>query len=142
MKNLKKISYCLFGLLALFMVVNPVLATDAAGCKSTGIDVDIKIANAVHTIIVVIQIVVPVLLVVFGSIDFLKAIVAQKDDEIKKGQQTFIKRLIQGVIVFFIIAIVRLIISFVAGDDDEKANIINCFNCFVNGTDNKGTCKK
>lgn len=142
MKNIKKISYCLFSLLALFVITNPVFATNAQGCSD--IDVDVKIVNAVHLIILVIQIVIPVLLVVFGSIDFLKAIIAQKDDEIKKGQQTFIKRLIAGIIVFFIIAIVRLVIGFVAGDDDkQKTNILDCFNCFMNGANKtSGVCKK
>ena len=71
----------------------------------------------VSTIITLITIVVPVLLIIFGMIDFLKAVTASKEDEIKKGQQTFIKRLIAAVIVFFIIAIVRLIISFASNDN-------------------------
>ena len=118
-----------FGFLFIFMI-NPVFAS-MEGCAYLKISIDSKIANAVHTIILVIQVVVPVLLVVFGSIDFVKAMISQKDEEIKKGQQTFIKRLIAGALVFFVIAIVKLIISFAAGDKNKS--IINCANCFLNG---------
>lgn len=140
---MKKIKYLVCAFVALFMLSSSVFATDIKGC-SLDIDIDVKIVNAVHMIILIIQIVVPVLLVVFGSIDFLKAIIAQKDDEIKKGQQTFIKRLIAGIIVFFVIAVVKLVISFAAGDDDEqKETILNCANCFFNGAnETSGMCNK
>ena len=75
------------------------------------------------------------LLIIFGSIDFVKAIIAQKDDEIKKGQQVFVKRLIAGIIIFFIFSIVKIIVSF-AADKDKKTNIINCASCFINYDEN------
>ena len=54
-----------------------------------------------------------------------------KEDEIKKGQQTFVKRLIAAVIVFLVVFIVELAIGLVApkGDND---NIWGCFDCLVN----------
>ena len=134
MKSLKKICYCLVLMFSLFAVMNPVFAKN--GCEGIGIEIDDKILDVVHYIILIIQIVIPILLVIFGSIDFLKAVVAQKDDEIKKGQQTFIKRIIAGVLVFFVFSIVRVIISF-AGDDENKAKILNCAKCFI---DNDKSC--
>jgi len=86
----------------------------------------------VHTIITIIKIVVPILLIIFGMLDLMKGITAQKEDEIKKGQQIFIKRLIAGALVFFVFTIVQLIISFVA-DDNEKSDIMTCAQCFING---------
>lgn len=82
--------------------------------------------NIVSTIILIIQIGVPIILIVMGMIDLGKAVMAQKDDEIKKGQQTFIKRLIAGVIVFFIIAVVKLVLSLIG-----ENNTIGCINCFI-----------
>jgi len=64
-----------------------------------------------------------------GSIDFFKGITANKEDEIKKGQQTFIKRLIVGVMIFFIVAFAKLIISAVA--DSSTSNIVDCIDCFI-----------
>ena len=98
-------------------------------CGSLNFSFSGMIPYVVSTIVLIIKIVVPVLLVIFGSIDFLKAVIAQKEDEIKKGQQTFIKRLIAAVIVFFVVQVVQLIINFASIDNDS---IVNCFDCFVN----------
>ena len=120
-------------LLMVMVYVPSVFAENITGCSSvlgSNVKIDEKIPNAVHTIIVAIKIVVPILLVVFGMIDLVKGIMAQKEDEIKKGQNIFIKRIITAAIVFFVISIVQLIISFVA--DDE--GIMNCANCFINGS--------
>ena len=92
---------------------------------------------AVHTVVMIIKIVIPVILIIFGMIDFLKSVTAAKEDEIKKGQQTFIKRAIAALIVFFIVQIVQILIRFVSSSD---TNIVNCFNCFVNGTKGDNGC--
>ena len=134
MKNIKKISYLLFVFVAMFMIMSPVFA-DMEACNTIGgssIDIDSKIADSVHIIVLILQIAVPVLLVIFGSIDFVKAVTSGKEDEIKKGQQTFIKRLIAAAFVFFVIAIVKLIVSFASGD--ESPNILNCVDCFLSGS--------
>lgn len=119
-------------LLMVMVYVPSVFAANITGCNAvlgSNVKIDEKIPNAVHTVIVAIKVVVPILLVVFGMIDLMKGITAQKEDEIKKGQNIFIKRLITAAIIFFVISIVQLIISFVA--DDE--GIMNCANCFING---------
>lgn len=94
--------------------------------------IDAQIPNTVHLVITILKIAIPVLLVVLGMIDLLKGITSAKEDEIKKGQQTFIKRLVAAVIVFFVVTIVQLVISFATGSNEEKT-ILNCADCFING---------
>ena len=89
------------------------------------------IPQVINIVYIAIQIAVPIVLVIMGMLDLFKAITAQKEDEIKKGQQMFIKRLLAAAIVFFVIAIVKLLFSFVA--DDKNGNMIDCVNCFLNG---------
>ena len=130
-------------LLLLFLcsfLVSPVYAADIKGCSILGDDIQIdeKIANTVHIIILIIQIAVPVILVVLGMIDLLKASIAGKEDEIKKAQSIFIKRLITGALVFFVFVIVKMLVSFVA---DDSTDTMNCVHCFVNGSEN-GICNK
>ena len=96
-------------------------------------DIPNLLPTVISTIYLILQILVPVLLVIFGSIDFVKAIIAQKDDEIKKGQQTFIKRLIAGILTFFVFVFVKIIISFAA--DDEKTKILDCASCLINNNE-------
>ena len=127
-------------ILALLVFYAPsVLAVNMTGCEANlpGVVIDAKIPNTVHTIIVVIKIAVPVLLVIFGMLDLFKGITAQKEDEIKKGQNLFVKRLISAAIIFFVISIVQLLVSFVASDE----GIMTCANCFINGVKKDGTCK-
>ena len=71
----------------------------------------------------------PVLLVIFGLIDVVKGITAQKEDEIKKGQQIFIKRAIAAVLVFFVIAIVKFGISLFA--KNSSGGLMSCVECFI-----------
>lgn len=86
-----------------------------------------KVVNIAYTII---QIAVPVVLVVTGTLDLFKGITAQKEDEMKKGQQMFIKRLIAAALIFFVFVIVKVVVSFVA--EGDSAAIMECAECFIN----------
>lgn len=92
------------------------------------------LATFIHNIIVLIKIAVPIVLVVLGMIDLGKGVVAGKEDEIKKGQSTFIKRLIAGVIVFFMVTISQLVTSII--DKDSDGDIWTCANGILNGKAN------
>lgn len=128
----------LLTVLTMIMAYTPsVLASQRiTGCDNVpgfkGLIIDPKIPNTVHTVILVIQIVVPIVLVIFGMLDLFKGVTAQKEDEIKKSQQMFIKRLISAALVFFVIVFVKLIISFAAGGDNKT--IMDCADCFLSGT--------
>lgn len=85
-----------------------------------------KVLNVVY---IALQIAVPVVLVVLGTIDLFKGVTAGKEDEMKKGQNMFLKRLIAAVIIFFVFSIVKLIISLVA--DGNENQLIDCVECFI-----------
>lgn len=139
---MKKIKYLLTALVLSFITIVPVYATNVKGCANalgSNVKIDTKFTTITSTVILIIQIAVPVILVIFGMMDLMKGIMAQKEDEIKKGQQTFVKRLLAAAIVFFVVAIVKLVFTFVA--DDKGGNMLDCANCFINGTKKDGTCK-
>lgn len=101
--------------------------------------IDTEIAVFIHNIILIIKIAVPIILIIFGMLDLGKAVVASKEDEIKKGQNTFIKRLIAGVVVFFMISIAQLITSLI--DKETKGGFWSCANSLMNGTVNQTESK-
>ena len=70
-------------------------------------------------------------------IDFFKAIVGSKDDEIKKSSRSLIFRCVAGVVIFFIPTIVSLIFSLV----DSFANIEGEFNACQKCVLNVRECK-
>jgi len=108
----------------------PPAASATFTCEVFGDDfiIDRQLADIVATVITVIQVAVPVILIIFGMIDFAKAVMAQKEDDIKNGQKVFIKRLIAAALVFFVIIFVRLIVGWVAGEE----GIMHCVDCFIN----------
>ena len=59
----------------------------------------------------IIQIGIPILLIVFGSIDLGKAVMANDDKEIKGATGKLIKRAIAAVAVFFVSTIVSLLMG-------------------------------
>ena len=107
---------------------------DVISCGNGLIDnVPSGVPKVTHIIYNIIQVAVPVLLVLFGSMDLIKAVVAGKDDEIKKSQSIFIKRLISALIVFFVFIVVKLLVSVVADNNSNNSasNIIKCTECFI-----------
>lgn len=84
----------------------------------------VTILEIVKSALTIIQIAVPILLIVMGSIDLMKAVMAGKEDEIKKAQTTFMKRCIAAVVVFLIPLIVSLIMGlFPAGVTDSGVEV-------------------
>lgn len=97
-------------------------------------DIPGSILDTVHIAYMVIQVVVPVILVVMGMVTLLKSVTSSKEDEIKKAQMGFVKKLITGALVFFVFVIVKLLISF-AATSDRSPKIVDCMDCFLNGKD-------
>ena len=122
----KKKIFIVFLLMMFIPLINIVAATKVNCGNITNIPA--KIPELTSYFITLVQIAVPVILVVMGSLDLFKGITASKEEEIKKGQQLFIKRLIVAALVFFVIVIVKFIISVVA--DASSANIVECIDCF------------
>lgn len=101
------------------------------GALGSGVAIPSKIAYMIHLIYVFIQVFVPILLIIWGMLDLGKAVMAQKEDEIKKGQNTFIKRLIAAAILFFVVTIVKFLIGIV-GSSDNAGNISACIDSVLN----------
>ena len=106
---------------------------DTVSCGNIS-GIDVLIPNTISTIVSSIKVIVPIILVIFGMLDLGKAVAAQKEEEIKKGQKTFFARVIQAVIVFFVVSIVQLIMGLVGGKAEVDSNW-KCFDCFINGAD-------
>lgn len=100
----------------------------------------VPVANVVAMIINICKIAVPIIIIVLGMIDLFKALTKQKDDEIKKSQMLFVKRLIAGVLVFFVVAIVQFAFS-AFGKASGEDSFMECISCFVNGFNEEGECK-
>lgn len=65
-------------------------------------------------ILMVFKIVIPILLIVFGMIDLGKAVIASKDDEIKKATKSLLMRAIAAIIIFFIPTLIGVIMGLIS----------------------------
>lgn len=96
--------------------------------------IDAELITFVHNVITLIKIGVPIVLVILGMLDLGKGVVAGKEDEIKKGQSTFLKRLLAGTVVFFMVTISQIVTSI--ADKDSDGDIWTCANGILNGYSN------
>lgn len=83
------------------------------------------IVGLAKMVIRVLQIVVPIGLIVMGTIDMAKAVIAGDEKKMKEAQKPFIKRIIAAIIVFLIPLIVNMVLSFVTKGNSEW---IDCWN--------------
>ncbi len=79
-----------------------------------------------------IKIGVPIILIILGMIDMVKAVASQKEDKIKAGQKNLLSRCLNGAIVFFVVAIVQLLMNIIVKVTGEN-NIMNCVCKFIGG---------
>lgn len=70
-----------------------------------------SIANIVNRVLKYPRYIIPALVILLGTIDFFKAVVAGKEDSMKKAQTTFIKRVVIGVCVFLVPFFVNVIMG-------------------------------
>ena len=68
----------------------------------------------------IIQIGIPLLLVVLGTIDLGKAVISSDDKEVKAAQSRLIKRCIYAVAIFFVMTLVTIIMQIVSTTADDE----------------------
>lgn len=92
---------------------------------------DISVLGAIlfiKKLVRIISIIVPVLLVLFITVDLVKGIISNDENNMKKSQSLAIKRLIIGLIVFFIPMIVDTTFELIGSKDASKS-------CYSNAND-------
>lgn len=73
--------------------------------------IDQTVRKLINKYLGYIHIIVPMLIIALGTYDFFRAMIASKEDEMKKAQKRFIIRLVAGVLVFLAPTIVNLVID-------------------------------
>lgn len=75
----------------------------------------------------------PVILIIMGSLDFGKAVMSQKEDDIKKAQGAFIKKVIAGAAVFFVIVFAKWVVKILDEAGGNTGNAFSCVSLLLNG---------
>ena len=85
----------------------------------------------IGNVIRIIQILIPVALVLWGLLDLGKAVLAGDEKERKEATSTLLKRFLYGILVFFVIAIVKGVVN-LAGKNDQLSS--TCWTCVTKPT--------
>ena len=82
-------------------------------------------------ILSVFKIVVPILILAFGAVDFGKAVVASDDKEIKKALKSLLMRVLAGAVIFFIPVIIDFAFSLISDFDTLEQDYSVCVSCLT-----------
>lgn len=93
-----------------------------------------NIWQLVGYILLVVKIVIPILLIIFGMIDLGKAVTSNKEDEIKKSTKSLVRRAIAAVVIFFIPTLVGFIMGLIKDYTDHEKMYRICLKCVKNPT--------
>ncbi|CDD29189.1 unknown [Clostridium sp. CAG:433] len=85
-----------------------------------GRDAILTMIYYVKLVLRILQIAVPIGLILFGTIDMAKAVIAGDEKKMKEAQKPFIKRIVSAVIVFLIPYIVSVVVGLVTSNGDYK----------------------
>ena len=86
----------------------------------------IWIIQLLRIVIRIIAIAAPFALIIFGSLDFFKAIVAGDEKEMKAKRKPFVGRLIAAIIILLMPTIVRLVMKTIAKNSNNT--FATCWN--------------
>lgn len=138
----KKISY----LVLLCIMLLPITTVMADGFSSNeaisacgfGKYIPSKLPHFTSGLYNIVKLLVPVILIVMGMIDFAKAVMAGEEKKMKESQKRFINRLIAGVVIFLIMAVVQFVFKKISIATSYKNGFVNCMDCILN--ENMSSC--
>lgn len=92
-----------------------------------------NIWQLVGWVLLVFKIVIPLLLIIFGMIDLGKAVIASKEDEIKKATGALVRRAIAAVVIFLLPTIISFIMTVIGGfSEGAQEDFDVCKACITN----------
>lgn len=110
---------------------------DILACTVGNVNLAGNVIPQVTSLVVdVLKIFVPIILVIFGMLDLMKAVMSNDEKEMKGAQTKLIKRVIYAVAVFLVVSIVQILFSALgntAGSEVDGSTISGCISCFISG---------
>lgn len=85
-----------------------------------------KFTNFLYRLI---KVIVPIILVVMGTSDFLRAVSANDEKSMDETPKRFARRIGAAVLIYFVMTMVQLVIKVI--DTDNKSSVLSCAKCFV-----------
>ena len=94
-----------------------------------------ELLQFVGYILLVFKIAIPLVIIILGALDFGKAVVASKDEEIKSSAKRLLCRCVAGIVIFFIPNIVLWIFTIADDYSDNRNSFETCEKCILHPTE-------
>lgn len=95
----------------------------------------LKVFQVVGYLILIAKIIAPVILIILGSITFAKAALSNDDRATMEAAVTFGKKVLIGLIIFFVPTILDFGLSLISGVSDTKQKFEPCTACILSPND-------
>ena len=82
----------------------------------------LPIVKVIVKVIKVFMVVIPILLILYGTIDLGKAVIASDEKEVKAAQSRLIKRFIYAALIFFVTTLVSALMGIVSTGGEGDTN--------------------
>lgn len=79
-----------------------------------------------------VKLIVPIIIIALGVMDFMKAVASQKQEELSKAIKTILLRVIAGIIIFLVPAIIHFLFTLVDDWAPFDSAYSECTKCLVN----------
>lgn len=92
----------------------------------------------------IIKLLVPVILIVLGIIDMLRASSANDEKIMKDATSKFIRRIVAAILVFFVVSLIQFVVKTISNSakesnnedvENDANNIMSCISCFISDKD-------
>ena len=88
----------------------------------------LPMVRVVVQLIKIFMIVIPIALIIYGTIDLGKAVIASDEKEVKAAQSRLIKRFIYAALIFFVPMLVGVVMNIISvGGEGDTASWENCW---------------
>ncbi len=99
------------------------LIAESDGCGGL-----LPLVQVIVAVIRIFMIVIPIALILYGTIDLGKAVIASDEKEVKAAQSRLIKRFIYAALIFFVPMLVGVVMNVVSvGGEGDTASWENCW---------------
>lgn len=95
----------------------------------------LPLVRVIYKVLTIFWIIIPIGLIVFGTIDLGKAVIASDEKEVKAAQKRLISRFIYAALVFFVPLIVTAIMNVVAESKTEGVESDSWRSCWCSIVD-------
>lgn len=100
-----------------------------------------NIMQIIGYIIFVVKILVPLIIIVLGMVDFGKAVISSDEKNINKAASSLIRRILAGLAIFFIPTIIFAILNLteVSNENNKQGSFVECTKCMFDPINSCGT---